>query len=129
MMTILVVDDEGSVADVLSAILTDEGYRVVTAENGREGLARVAESHPDLVLSDVMMPLLDGRELCRAIKSDPVHSAIPVVLMSAVADKVVGSDCNYNAFIHKPFDLNTLLDLIARLLARPNRPRQDASTG
>ena len=98
---------------------------MVTAGNGREGLACVAEVHPQLVLSDVMMPVLDGRAFCRALQADPGSRSIPVVLMSAAAPADARDGCAYAAFVHKPFDLDILLDTLAGVLARATgRPQE-----
>ena len=114
--TILVVDDEAAIAEMLQDLLEDEGYQVVTAGNGHEGLARVAKVRPQLVLSDVMMPGLDGRAFCRALHADPAYRAIPVVLMSAAAAPEAQDGCTYAAFVRKPFDLATFVGLISAVL-------------
>ncbi len=109
MKTILVVDDEPAIAEILLEVLTDEGYHVVAANNGREGLRLLAESRPHLVLSDIMMPIMDGLALCRAIQADPAHQAIPIVLMSAAVDRAATNACRYAAVLHKPFDLDLVI--------------------
>lgn len=117
MKTILVVDDEFGVAEVLEALLTDEGYRVVTAVNGRQGLARLSEVRPDLVLLDVMMPIVDGPAMLRAMQEDPIVRAIPVVMMSSLGEDVVRTQCQgYTAFLRKPFRATAVLDAVARIL-------------
>src|SRR5579885_1072524 len=83
MKTILVVEDEFAIADMLSSLLEDEGYRVILASNGQEGLARLAETRPNTVLCDVMMPIMDGRQLRKTMKADPSFKDVPIVLMSA----------------------------------------------
>lgn len=119
MKTILVVEDELAIADMLSTLLADEGYEVLIAGNGREGLALVAQEHPDLVLSDVMMPILDGREMCRLIRAEPEYGDIPVVLMSAARDGAMSFECGQAAFLSKPFDLDRLLGLVLELIGLP----------
>ena len=85
---ILVVDDTPANVKLLAELLTVKGYSVVTAASGEEGLKQVAEHHPDLVLLDIMMPGLNGYEVCRAIRADPATSMLPVVLvMSLDPDK------------------------------------------
>ena len=116
MPTILVVDDEPAIADMLQDPLEDEGYHVVTAGNGQEGLACLPEVRPQLVLSDVMMPGLDGRAFCRALQADPTYRSIPVVLMSAAAAPDARDGCTYAAFVRKPFSLDTLVGTIATVL-------------
>ena len=117
MTTILVVDDEITIAEMLHAYLEDEGFHVVTAADGREALARLPEVRPDLVLSDVMMPLLDGRQLCNAMADHPEYRRVPVVLMSAGGERVVKDHCTYTAFVPKPFELDGLIDTIRQILA------------
>jgi len=121
--TILVVDDELDIVDVLSDLLTAEGYRVVTATNGREGLARLAdaEARPDLVLLDRMMPVVDGAEMRRAMRADPLLAAIPVVMMSAAEGRRLSQELGCAAFLKKPFDLGSLLDTVARLAGQGDR--------
>jgi CheY-like chemotaxis protein len=84
--------------------------------HGADALARVAEAAPDLVLADLMMPVLGGAELCRRLKADPATEAIPVVLMSAVRPGV-GVAAGQAAFLAKPFDLDAVEAIVARSLA------------
>jgi two-component system alkaline phosphatase synthesis response regulator PhoP len=119
MIHILVIDDETVITDVLDAFLTDEGYRVLTAGNGREGLECLAGQEIDLVLCDIMMPVMDGRAFCRAVNRDPRFRHVPIVLMSAVRETLVADDCTYAAFISKPFDLDRVLATIQQLLSPP----------
>jgi CheY-like chemotaxis protein len=114
--TILVVDDEPAIAEMLQDLLEYEGYQVITAGDGREGLVCVATVRLQLVLSDVMMPGLDGRAFCRALQADPDTRSIPVVLMSAAAAPEALDGCRYAAFVRKPFDLTALVDLISAVL-------------
>lgn len=116
MATVLVIDDEPAIVDILRLILEEEGYKVITAINGRQGLDLIASARPDLVLCDVMMPLLDGRALCRALDRNPDLSGVPVVLMSAVPDITSKADYSYAAFIQKPFDLETVTGTAALVL-------------
>lgn len=77
MATILIVDDEFGVADLLDAILTDEGYRVITAINGKRGLETMMMERPDLIFLDYMMPVMDGAGLLRSMAADPLISVHP----------------------------------------------------
>lgn len=121
MKTVLLVDDEHAILDALSGILEDEGFRVVTAGNGREALARMEEARPDVALVDVMMPVMDGRELLRELQADARWKTIPVVLMSAVPRSILSRDAPIDCadFFHKPFDLWKLIDRL-RELAGPS---------
>ena len=121
MKTVLVVDDELAIADMLRVVLEGEGYQVVTASNGQAALASLATTRPDLVLCDLMMPLLDGQELCRAMKSDPQYQAVPIVLMSAVGDSLISPDTPYDQFIGKPFDIDQVLALVEQMIGKPNQ--------
>jgi CheY-like chemotaxis protein len=124
MKTILVVEDELSIAEMLRAVLEDEGYRVAVAGNGREALSSLPEVRPDIVVCDVMMPIVDGRQVCRAIQADPKYQATPIVLMSAVPETVIRSgtdDFTYSAFILKPFNMDQLLDTVERLASDDQR--------
>lgn len=116
MKTILVVEDERVIAEILSAIFQEEGYHVVIADNGKEGLARLSEEHADLVLCDVMMPIVDGRDMARAMSHHPDYQNIPIIMMSAAALPSPTQDYSYQAFIRKPFDLDHLLNTIKRVL-------------
>lgn len=119
MTPILVIDDEISIVEMLCAFLEEEGWQVTTASNGQEGLERMASVRPMMVVSDVMMPVLDGWELCRRMQADPRYQSIPLVLMSAVRTTPDLTGCNYAALLRKPFELDEMLRTITRLL-KPN---------
>jgi CheY-like chemotaxis protein len=113
--TILVAEDEEALAELLRLLLEDEGYRVLVAANGHEALDRLKEHRPRLVLSDMMMPGLDGRALAQAMAADPDFRGIPLVLMSAVHERGA-REVPHAAFVSKPFDIDALLATVARLL-------------
>lgn len=114
---ILVVDDEVAIAELLRELLDHDGVEVLVAHNGQEALEALQEERPQLILSDVMMPVLDGRELCRRVRADPAISHIAIILMIAVHQK--GSvEWGADAFIRKPFDLLALTELVDRFLER-----------
>ncbi|MDY7230192.1 response regulator [Hyalangium rubrum] len=117
MKTVLLVDDEHAIIDALAGILEDEGFRVVTASNGREALSRLEEGVPDVALVDVMMPGMDGRELVHRMQADPRFRGVPVVLMSAVPQSILARDGALGCvdFFHKPFDLWQLLARLRQL--------------
>jgi CheY-like chemotaxis protein len=113
---ILVVEDEAPIRELLVVLLRARGHRVVTAANGALALARVEEERPDLVLADVMMPVMSGLELCQRLKGEPATAATPVILMSAVDARYV-VDAGADAFVPKPFELDRLEALIDSWLA------------
>ena len=100
---------------LLLGVLEDGARELLSAHNGSAALEVVHAERPDLVLSDVMMPGLDGRELCRRIKSGGSTSGIRVVLMSA-GWRIDPGECGADAFIHKPFDVDHVEETIDRLL-------------
>ena len=119
MATILVVDDEPLILQVLVTVLGDEGYATVPAADGAAALEAMARAVPDLVLMDVMMPALDGREVVHRMRAQPRTAAIPVILMSAVATPASLPDGV--TYLPKPFDLDHLLRAVADRIGRPPR--------
>jgi two-component system, OmpR family, alkaline phosphatase synthesis response regulator PhoP len=113
--TVLVADDELPLLNVLAAVLEYEGYRVVTATDGKEVLRRVSEEKPDVVLCDVMMPLMDGRDVYRTLRADPRYQHMPLVLMSAAYGSLELAGFDDVTFIAKPFDLDDIVQLVKRL--------------
>ena len=112
--TILVVDDEPTVRETLAENLQREGYRVVTASDGREALARFRSERPDLVILDVMLPELSGVEVCRIIRAE---SAVPILMLTAKdaeIDTVVGLEVGADDYVTKPYRLR---ELVARMRA------------
>ncbi len=118
----LVVDDEFGVAEVLETLLTEEGYRVMTASNGRQALARLAEMRPDAVLLDYMMPLLDGVGVLRAIQANSALAGLPVVVMSSLPESAVQERfTGHAAFLRKPFRISEVLATLTRVLSQERR--------
>jgi len=93
MPTVLVVDDEFGIVDVLETILTDEGYRVLTACNGKQGLVRLSEEKPEVILLDFMMPILGGGDMLRAMAAEPAYQRIPIIMMSSLREEAVAKRC------------------------------------
>lgn len=121
--SILVVDDEPTVADLVNVILEPHGLRVVSARDGAEAI-RAAESESfDVVLLDVMMPAVDGVEVCRRLRSDLGQEDSRIILCSAAEESSVGwREAGADAFLAKPFDIKTLCRLIDRLVADAGGP-------
>jgi len=114
---ILVVDDEPSVLDIIAALLADEGYTVQTANNGRAAVELIADEPPDLLITDVMMPHLDGLGLLALVRERT--PSLPVIVMSAVdptARRRTAFTADHTVFLRKPFDIETLLTTVTRLI-------------
>lgn len=123
MKTVLVIDDEESITEVISAFLESEGYKTVQASDGQKGFDCLAIVHPDVVICDVMMPVLDGRALCKKMQSHSTYRSIPIILMSAAVKSLARSECRYAAMIDKPFDLDELLDTVQQVLKAAQEKR------
>jgi DNA-binding response OmpR family regulator len=118
---ILVVDDDRVIQQLLKVNLELEGYAIEVAEDGEEALDLFDEFRPNLVLLDIMMPKLDGWEVCRRLKQGVDSADVPIVLLSAraqEADVQRGIELGVAAYVTKPFDPIQLLDLIADILAK-----------
>lgn len=109
-VSVLVVDDERSIADLLAELLESSGYDVFVASNGRTALAIARREHPALVLTDLMMPGVDGAEFIRTLRASPVTNDIPVVMMSSIRPNMKALD--NIPFLPKPFDLDDVLDVV-----------------
>lgn len=116
---ILAVDDDSDILDVIRIILEDEGYEVSTLANGKQVFEVLEENIPDLILLDVMLGGLDGRDICRALKQHDVFKNIPVVMISASHNLnnlllMPGAPDN---FLAKPFDIDRLVEMVRDELA------------
>ena len=101
---------------------------MIVAGNGQEALVCLEDVRPDLILSDIMMPVMDGRELCRKLRAHPEYRSIPVVLMSAAHSASKLADCRPAAFLRKPFAFDELLATVARV-ATMNKTRGEGLEG
>jgi class 3 adenylate cyclase/CheY-like chemotaxis protein len=113
------VDDTPANVKLLADLLTFKGYQVTTAANGEEGLARLAADRPDIVLLDIMMPGMNGYEVCRAIRADPAHGVLPVVLITSLdptQERIKGLDAGADDFLTKPINQPELLARVKSLL-------------
>ena len=122
---ILLVDDDPDFVEAVKVIVENGGYQVQVAYDGKEGLEAVKEYKPDLIVLDVMMPVMDGHATCAALKKNPATKEIPVILLTAVADRVTTSKYSHRDMLEseaedympKPVDPPELLTLIQRWLA------------
>ena len=124
---ILLVDDEQSIQTLLSFPLRKDGYEVVQATDGREALARFGETTFDLVVLDVMLPRLDGLEVCRRMRA---RSSVPIIMLTAKAeeiDKVLGLELGADDYITKPFSLREFRSRVKAALRRAGMARREPS--
>lgn len=125
---ILVVDDDPDITDALDVLLQGEGYEVVTASDGEEGLARIKGENPDLIILDLLMPKLDGYGVCKTLQ-DPRWSRwknIPIIVLTSVREEVsqrryeleTGMRMNVEDYVEKPIDPDVVLERVTKILAR-----------
>jgi two-component system phosphate regulon response regulator PhoB len=118
---ILIVEDDRSLADVLDYNLRQDGYHTFVANDGQDGLQQAKLRSPDLVVLDLMLPLVDGLEICRRLRADPVTRNILVLMLTAKSeetDQVVGFSVGTDDYVSKPFSVKVLLERIRALLRR-----------
>lgn len=122
---ILIVDDEVNIVISLEFLLEQAGYYVRAAHNGQEGLEKIATFEPDLVLLDVMMPRLNGFDVCQKVRENPAWNHIKVVMLTAKGRETEitkGFALGANAYITKPFSTRELLTEVKRILEEPQAP-------
>lgn len=126
MTKILIVEDEETLALKLADKLRSEGFNVLSAGDGEDGLEKIRSEHPDLIVLDIMLPKLDGLSLCRIIRRDPATAHIPVIMITArmsEVDKIVGLESGADDYIVKPIGLGEFLARVRAVMRRaPGRP-------
>ncbi|MFO1478244.1 MAG: response regulator transcription factor [Verrucomicrobiota bacterium] len=128
MSRILIIEDETPMRTALADLLSSEGYRVLSAADGESGLKRAIEEKPDLILLDIMMPKLDGFEVCAELRR--LSNVVPVLMLTAkgqVEDRVTGLDAGADDYLVKPFSTEELLARVRALLRRVQRQQKSAS--
>jgi two-component system alkaline phosphatase synthesis response regulator PhoP len=121
---ILIVEDEKDILQLVKLYLEKEGYRTVAAMTGPEGLAQVKTEKPDLVVLDLMLPELDGLEVCKRLRSDPETAMLPIIMLTAKAeesDTIVGLELGADDYVTKPFSPKTLVARVKALVRRLER--------
>lgn len=129
---VLIVEDEESILLSLEFLLGKEGYAVTTARDGAEALRLLEQQSPDLVLLDVMLPLIDGFELCATIRTMPALARTRIMLVTArgrETEVARGLALGADAYLTKPFSTRELMDKVRALLAAPRTPPEAAKTG
>jgi len=117
MARVLIIEDDQGIREILADVLASEGYAVLTAQNGLEGLAQARAARPDLIVLDLMMPTMSGWQFRAEQRQDPALARIPVVVISAERLTRDAIPAGVAAFLPKPFELSTLLDLVRRIPA------------
>jgi len=121
---LLVVDDEPNLLRAVAACLKAENYEVSTARSGHEALLQLAESVPDLVISDIRMPGMDGYKLARQLRGSPRTALVPIVFLTAkdeTADRIEGFRAGIDAYLTKPFEPDELIAVVSAILQRVER--------
>ena len=124
MKTILIVDDDHILRSVLKHTLEQQGYQVTAVASGTQALQSFAENHPDLIVSDVSMPEMDGFEFCRTLRSQPSGQLIPFIFLSArreLEDRIQGHSIGADDYITKPFEIEELIAKIESAIERTRR--------
>lgn len=120
MTTILIVDDEYLIADILGFALEDEGYMVVKAGNGRKALEVLDRERPSLVITDFMMPVMDGLEFAREVRKRPLFARLPLFLMSGAQGSIGRASPDLFAVVFdKPFDIEQVIREVVEFVGRP----------
>jgi len=123
-LTVLVIDDDPVILELLRVNFEIEGFEVICARDGEEGMQRAREARPDVVISDIMMPRRDGLQLLSDLKADPVTQHLPVILLSAKAQRSEvqhGLDLGADDYITKPFDPLELIDRLNAVMGKSRR--------
>lgn len=121
MNTVLVVDDQLSHREMISNLLKGNGFKVMVASDGNEALEQIETHPPDLVILDIVMPKVNGYEVCRRLKSNPISKAVPVILCSIKAeefDRYWGIRQGADAYVAKPFQPQELITTVKKLLGK-----------
>ncbi len=129
---IMVVDDDEQVLETISLVLEDEGYAVSTAESGIKALNQMRDEKPDVIILDIMMPGMDGLEVCRTIRADPFFAKLPVIFLTAKNrpnDIAAGLDLGADDYLVKPFDIIELSARIRAVLRRSGYEGDDETIG
>ncbi|MCS6292349.1 MAG: response regulator transcription factor [Nitrospira sp.] len=128
---ILIVEDEKDILQLVKLYLEKEGYRTVTASTGSEGLAQVRTEKPDLVVLDLMLPEIDGLEICKRLRAAPDTAMLPIIMLTAKAeesDTIIGLELGADDYVTKPFSPKTLVARVKALFRRLERKPENGPT-
>ena len=127
-MRILVVDDEPDAIELIRFNLKASGYEVLTAEDGKEALAKARKFSPDMILLDVMLPEIDGLEVCKILRRDPATASLPIIMLTAKGseiDRVLGLEFGADDYVTKPFSPRELMLRVRNLLKRKESSKEE----
>lgn len=127
---ILIVEDDRALCDVLAYNLTNAEYEVAVARDGRDGIHQAVSNPPNLIVLDLMLPVMDGLQVCRRLRSDPATADTCILMLTAKseeADQLVGYSMGADDYVTKPFSVKVLLERIKALLRRVESPRPEGS--
>src|SRR5579883_1559209 len=126
--TVLVIDDQENIVEFIKLGLKYEGFLVEAAADGPQGLAAAQRINPDLIILDIMLPGMDGLEVCRRLRANPTTKDIPILMLTAkddVSDRITGLDTGADDYLTKPFSFEELVARIRAILRRQSRARGD----
>ncbi len=121
MSSILVIEDEKDILDLVGYHLKQSGFKALTATDGGSGLEQAIKGRPDLIILDLMLPVMDGKDICRALKSNPSTQLIPILMLTAKAeevDRVIGFELGADDYVTKPFSPRELVLRVKAILRR-----------
>lgn len=130
-LKVLVIDDEENIIEFIRLGLRYEGFQVESASNGEVGITSAQRINPDLVILDVMMPGIDGLEVCRRLRANPITQDVPILMLTAkdeVRDRITGLKTGADDYLTKPFDFDELLERIRAILRRQNRSKVNSGS-
>ena len=118
MSRVLLVEDEETAAEVLSMLLELDGFDVTLAANGKRAIEMLGKVNPELIITDYMMPVMDGVEMARAVRAMPKYASVPILMTTGVPESALTAHSSLiSAFLRKPFRFEALRDLVDRLLS------------
>lgn len=130
MMKILIVDDEKDIADLIAYNLEREGFRTMKVSDGGDALAAVKSMVPDLIILDLMLPGINGLDLCRMIRDNPATAPVPIIMLTAkadVVDKIIGLEIGADDYVTKPFSVKELVARVRTILRRVGEGKKPSS--
>ena len=125
--SILIADDDPNILRALTFLMQREGHDVRTARDGQSALEAIAQTRPDLLLLDLMMPRGNGYEVCRALRASPDYNDVRIIMLTArgqESDQRNGLALGADAYVTKPFAINDVVDCVSAVLARPRAPER-----